>query len=302
MPWSRIMSAIVAIVVALASIFAGGWYFTVGFMVIVFLGQREYFNLVRAKGIEPAVKTTLILSQLLIITAILAPALTDALPPLTGILLCCYLLFQPKIATIADMSTSILGLFYGGWLPTYWIRLRVNLDFPAGILIASDPVDPPILQLQNTATWWDDLTHPERFSPALSITILAFFCIWAADIGAYLIGKFFGRTRLTLISPKKTVEGAVFGILGSTVVGLAGAYVLHWHSWMITGTILGLLIGFVSLAGDLTESLMKRDAGLKDSGQLIPGHGGILDRTDSYIFTAPLVYYFVTLFLPLFPY
>ena len=126
-------------------------------------------------------------------------------------------------------------------------------------------------------------------------------CIWAADIGAYFMGKSFGKIRLSNISPKKTVEGAIFGFLGSLIVAELGAWYFHWQSWIFTGLILGLLVGVTSLLGDLIESLMKRDAGIKDSGQLIPGHGGILDRTDSYLFTAPLVYYFVTLLLPYFP-
>ena len=77
------------------------------------------------------------------------------------------------------------------------------------------------------------------------------------------------------------------------------AFSLGWMHWWISGTILGLLIGIAGLLGDLTESMMKRDAGIKDSGQIMPGHGGILDRADSYVFTAPLVYYFITLILPL---
>ncbi|MEM9949942.1 MAG: phosphatidate cytidylyltransferase, partial [Cyanobacteria bacterium P01_D01_bin.36] len=116
---------------------------------------------------------------------------------------------------------------------------------------------------------------------------------------AYLVGRSLGRTPLSNISPKKTVEGAVSGIVASILVAVAGAALLAWPFWAVSGSALGALIGISSLLGDLTESLMKRDAGVKDSGQLIPGHGGILDRTDSYVFTAPIVYYFVTLLLPM---
>jgi phosphatidate cytidylyltransferase len=147
--------------------------------------------------------------------------------------------------------------------------------------------------------WPDSWTEPRLFPLALTVTFLAFGCIWAADIGAYIMGKWLGKTSLSSISPKKTVEGALFGIGGSVIVAALGAWYLDWPYWLVTGSLLGTLIGIVSLLGDLTESLMKRDAGVKDSGQLIPGHGGILDRTDSYVFTAPLVYYFVALLLPL---
>ncbi|MCL1470141.1 phosphatidate cytidylyltransferase [Argonema antarcticum] len=286
MPWSRILSGIVAIILALGMTLLGGWYFTLCFGIIVYLGQLEYFQLARAKGIEPAGKTTLVVSQILLVVATVSSDLADAVFPVAGTFICFYLLFQPKFASIADISTSILGLFYGGYLPSYWVRLR---------------------SLESTQTsnlplggyWPETWTNLQALPQGLTLTLLAFVCIWAADIGAYIIGKFFGKTRLSDISPKKTVEGAAFGVSASVAVGVAGAWYLNWPGWPLTGVALGLLIGIASLLGDLTESMMKRDAGVKDSGQLIPGHGGILDRADSYVFTAPLVYYFVTLLLPL---
>jgi phosphatidate cytidylyltransferase len=296
MPWPRILSGIVAIVLALGMIILGGWYFTVGFGIIVYLGQLEYFQLARAKGIAPAGKTTLVVSQILLITAALAPQFVDAMFPLAGTFICFYLLFQPKLSTIADIAASILGLFYGGYLPSYWIRLRVGLD-PANLATTqlSQAVASNLpVHIYPSPSW----TSSSSISLGLTSLLLAFLCIWAADIGAYFVGKFFGRTSLSHISPKKTVEGAVFGVCGSIAVGAAGSWYLDWPGWPYTGAAFGLLIGVASLLGDLTESMMKRDAGVKDSGQLIPGHGGILDRTDSYVFTAPLVYYFVTLLLP----
>ena len=292
MPWTRIISAVIAICLALGLLILGGWYFAGAIALVIYLGLREYFQLVRAKGIEPAAKTTLVLSLLLLVSATVTPDLTDALFPLTGALICFYLLFQPKMATIADISTSLLGLFYGGYLPSYWVRLRVSLpNFP-------DSLGTITSNLPLKGYWPLSWLHPEQFPTGLMITLLAFSCIWAADIGAYCMGKWLGRTRLSNISPKKTVEGALWGIAGSILVAEWGAWYLQWPYWEITGAFLGMLIGVVSLLGDLTESMMKRDAGVKDSGQLIPGHGGILDRTDSYVFTAPLVYYFMALLIP----
>ncbi|MCU0523258.1 MAG: phosphatidate cytidylyltransferase [Elainella sp. Prado103] len=289
MPLPRIFSAVIAIILALGMIVLGGWYFTICFGLIVYLGLQEYFNLVRAKGIAPAGKTTIAVSLILLVTANLSANLVDAVMPVAGTLICFYLLFQPKLATIADISSSILGLFYGGYLPSYWVRLR-NLG------------SAEVSNLPLGGYWpaWS-IDSLRDLPPGLTVTLLAFACIWAADIGAYIFGKMFGKTRLTDISPKKTVEGAVFGVVGSVAVATTGSWFLGWAGAPLSGMALGLLIGIASLLGDLTESMMKRDAGVKDSGQLIPGHGGILDRTDSYVFIAPLVYYFVTLLLPLLP-
>jgi phosphatidate cytidylyltransferase len=128
---------------------------------------------------------------------------------------------------------------------------------------------------------------------------LIFFLLlvtWASDTGAYYVGILLGRHRLApTISPKKTVEGLVGGLIGAIIV----AYVARW--WFLPELsgldclILGTMLTITGLWGDLTESAMKRSVGMKDSGGILPGHGGMLDRLDSLLFTAPVFYYYVTM-------
>jgi phosphatidate cytidylyltransferase len=298
MRWTRIISALLVVPVVLAAIAIGGWAFTAAFALLVVFGEMEYFAMVRAKDIFPASKITIFVSLALLIVSQVKVELADAVMPLAGTFICFYLLFQPRIATISDISASILGLFYGGYLPSFWVRIRGLGD--GTMFEVSDRLQQFDLfnQLRNLDRLsWLRITFP--VSSGCIYILMAFCCIWASDVGAYIFGKAIGRTRLSDISPKKTVEGAIAGLLCCCVTAVIWAFSLGWMHWWLYGLILGLLIGIAGLLGDLTESMMKRDAGIKDSGQIMPGHGGILDRADSYVFTAPLVYYFITLILPL---
>jgi len=272
---SRWLSGFAAALFALVIIGLGGWWFTLSLSVIVHLALLEFFRLAQHKGIRPATKTTLVACQLLLIITQLAPGSSwaAAVLPLAGSVICGWLLLQPVTGTIADIAASIFGLFYLGFLPSHWVRLR-------------DLTNPLV------APHWP--SHS-----GLAITLLAFLLIWAADCGSYLWGSRFGRTRLSEVSPGKTVEGALAGLAATVGTGAAGGWIIGWPLGPMFGALLGVMVGLFALVGDLTESMMKRDAGVKDSGALIPGHGGILDRVDSYLFTPAVVFYLVTLVLPL---
>jgi len=131
---------------------------------------------------------------------------------------------------------------------------------------------------------------------------LIFFILiatWGVDTGAYYFGKLFGRHKLSpVISPGKTVEGAIGGVI--SCIGFA--FLARWlflRELTINNTILiGLIFGVISQLGDLAESMLKRSAGVKDSGSLLPAHGGMLDRIDSIIFTIPVFYYYIRYFVP----
>jgi len=128
---------------------------------------------------------------------------------------------------------------------------------------------------------------------------LIFFLLlvtWASDTGAYYVGTLYGRHRLApTISPKKTVEGLVGGFFGAIIVAYAARWWFLPELSSLDCLILATLLTITGLWGDLTESAMKRSVGMKDSGGILPGHGGMLDRLDSLLFTAPVFYYYVTM-------
>ena len=126
---------------------------------------------------------------------------------------------------------------------------------------------------------------------------LIFITAFGTDIMAYFSGYLFGKHKLCeKISPKKTIEGSIGGILGSVAFAVLFSYFFA-PNYLVHCAILGVLGGIVSQFGDLTASIFKRKMGIKDYGKLIPGHGGVLDRIDSVMFTAPLVYYYIVIFM-----
>ncbi|TCS82975.1 phosphatidate cytidylyltransferase [Tepidibacillus fermentans] len=124
-----------------------------------------------------------------------------------------------------------------------------------------------------------------------ALTLFVLITTWASDSGAYFSGRFFGKNKLwPEISPKKTIEGSIGGILLAIVAGLLMNQILHFTSIMTTVVLASILVSIVGQIGDLVESALKRSKGVKDSGNLLPGHGGVLDRFDSLIFTFPILF------------
>ena len=127
---------------------------------------------------------------------------------------------------------------------------------------------------------------------------LFFIVIFAGDTGAYYAGRTVGRRKLApRISPGKTWEGVVGGLAGNILAALIAHFTFFPELPVLHGVPLALVMGFLGITGDLVESLIKRGASAKDAGHLIPGHGGLLDRLDSMLFNAPVVYYYSIFFL-----
>ena len=277
----RLRSGLLIGIFGLIVVSLGGWYFTLAIALLTYLALLEFFRMAEFTGIRPATKTTLfscliiIISTYLETTGLIDREISNSVLPICSIGICTWLLLQPNSGTISDIAASIFGLFYLGFLPSYWIKLR--------------EIEPIIATSSGGFTSLEKISN----SGGLYLTLISCFLIVASDIGSYFIGKSLGKRSLSPISPSKTIEGLVGGIICSVLLAIFFAFLLNWSNPFLVGILYGTLISLMALVGDLIESMMKRDAKIKDSGDFLPGHGGILDRIDSYIFTPAVIYYII---------
>jgi phosphatidate cytidylyltransferase len=249
----------IGIPVMVLSVWFGGWLLLLLTAGIMFVSLRELVAMLKKMQINPPVGVMLAASAILLISAYLfgERGNTWAITLVLMLFMLTVVLRYPLYSPI-DGAAGLLGTLYLG-LFTYFYLLR---------------------------------TLPEGWIWLLFMLVGT----WASDTTAYFVGKRFGRRKLApSLSPGKTVAGGIGGIAGSLLVAVL-FYVSYPFLPVTHLLIMGLLLGVMAQFGDLWESVIKRASNIKDTGKIIPGHGGMLDRFDSMFFTAPLVYYYLAFF------
>ena len=271
----RIITGIVLLPIIIACTYYGGWSFFIFVTVLALFSLNEFYSLMNKKGYSPSYLIGFLVTLFFMWFTTYTVRHPHWEPYATGILTTAIIitfaggifLRKAQDSTI-NASITLLGILYVGWMFSYLTLIR--------------EMNPP------GALFWK--SHG-------AYLFFLMISIWACDTAAYVVGTYFGKVRLSpYISPKKTVEGAaaglVIGIVAASIFGkLIGMSMMHV-------VILGFIIGIVGQVSDLVESLIKRDADVKDSSSIIPGHGGFLDRMDSFILTAPIMYYYISWFVP----
>jgi len=266
----RTLVAAILTPLAVYVIHQGGWIYQTFILILLVIAAWEYLKLLNSIELRPAIPIVMIGVFALVISRALFQFLY--VPVLLVILIFLIaafhiLQFEKKdTQPAADFGSSISVLLYIGFLGAYLISLR---DLPNG-------------------KWW---------------TFLALPSVWIADTGAYLIGNWIGKHKLApKTSPHKTWEGYVGGILFGVLAGIGFLFLFNQvfeaglDITILEAALLALVLSALSPLGDLTESLIKRTAGQKDSGTIFPGHGGAFDRIDSMFWTAPIAYYLILTF------
>ena len=262
---TRMLTGFILGTIVMLCIMYGGFAILAMLLTIIVIATKEYVKILEHKGFYPSIKV-MILAEFLLgwIAYVQRFDMVALLLTFCAIASFMWVLFCGRQPYIANVATTLLGIVYCGWCPLHLIFLR-NLCC-------------------------------ERFADGLGFVVLMFTAILMTDTGCYYVGNKLGKHKLApVISPNKTVEGSIggmfFGVIGAVIVG--ACFGLEWY----LAALAGFLCTIFAQIGDLSESLIKRDAGVKDSGHSLPGHGGFLDRTDSFIFTIPVMYYFSYYFI-----
>lgn len=267
----RAISAVVLVPVLLVVLWLGGAVLAIGIAIVTALAGLEVFRLLRAAGYATLAALGTALALAVVLDAAVPTVLEGSglLLGAVGIVLVAVAAFSKTDPHdgLATWMATIFGALYVSLL-SFVIRL--------GHAAPAIPDGAPLAWLGGERAW-------------ILVLILA---VWSYDTGAYLVGKQFGRRKfLTHISPSKTYAGLVGGIVATTVVIALALWAVGQPPFH--ALLLGPLTALAAQAGDLAESVIKRAAGAKDSGTLIPGHGGMLDRVDSFLFAAPVVTLYV---------
>ena len=263
----RWLSALVLFAIVFVAVWFDSPAYSVVLAVFATLGALEFFGMAGLPRYHPLTIFGLVWVLLFILVAHFEGNYTPLLLASAVGFSLIWLIFSTSVKDAAVYwAWTLAGIIYIGWMMSHFIPLR-QLDSAGGTDIGRDWV------------------------------LFALFTNIAVDTAAFFVGRAWGRHHLAVtISAKKTWEGAVAGFAAAIATALVLTVILpnlanvpYWQA-----AILGAIVGVFAQLGDLAESLLKRSAGLKDSGTMVPGHGGLLDRMDSIIFTVVVVYYYVT--------
>jgi phosphatidate cytidylyltransferase len=253
----RVATALVGIPIVLAADYLGGVAFAILIGLAALVAELELVQLFRAGGFRPATLLAVAAAVTLAVLPLAREHPQDAwvglIVLLAGLAAAWYLAPGAGTGSIPGWGLTLAGALYVGLLLGHLGLLR---------------------QVDRGA-WW---------------VLLVLLVTWSYDTGAFFAGRQWGRRPfMAHISPKKTREGTVGGLTASSLVGLTGIWAVHMTWWQ--GLMFGAVAGAVAQTGDLVESMIKRQMGAKDSGFIVPGHGGLLDRVDSLLLTGALGYY-----------
>ena len=263
---TRLLSGILLVIIALATIISGGDVLFATLLMISFIGMTEIYRVLEISGTllggagYVAAAVYYLLLRMNRTDMVVMLAITFLI-----VLMMVYVFTYPKYRS-EQVMLAFFGLFYVAFMLSYVYQIRM---LPQGAFIV-----------------W-----------------LVFICSWGSDTCAYCVGMLIGKHKMApKLSPKKSIEGAVGGVVGAALLGAAYAAIMNRtmagaNAGVIQYALIGAVGALISMVGDLAASAIKRNHDIKDYGNLIPGHGGILDRFDSVIFTAPIIYYMAVMLL-----